>query len=171
MKLKRSIVIFPQLGKDTNLIQNIRHKHDPLASKIAPHITLVFPFESEISSNALRQHIETQLDGLKSFGLSFQGVSQEENNYLFLNIIKGREKIVKIHNLLYQGILNRFLSQRHQYKPHLTIGRCNDISTAQTAMKELKSFDRQLKTQVDKISTEIILEDSVSKVDFTVELT
>ena len=171
MKLKRSIIIFPQFGKDTDLIQNIRHKHDPLASKIAPHITLVFPFESEISSNVLHQHIETQLDGLKSFSLSFQGISHEEDNYLFLNIIKGREQIIKIHNLLYQGILNRFLSQRHQYKPHVTLGRFENLSTAKTAMKELKSFDRQLKTQIDKISTEIILEDSVSKVDFTVKLT
>ena len=42
---------------------------------------------------------------------------------------------------------------------------------AQTAMKEPKSFDRQFKMQVDKISTEIILEDSASKIDFTVELT
>jgi hypothetical protein len=55
MKLKRSIIIFPQFGNDTNLIQNIRHQYDPLASKIAPHITLVFPFESEISSEAYRR--------------------------------------------------------------------------------------------------------------------
>ena len=96
MKLKRSIVIFPQLGKDTDLIQNIRHKYDPLVNKIAPHITLVFPFESEISSDALRQHIETQLGISKPFSLSFQGISQKQGNYLFLNLTQGQEQIVKI---------------------------------------------------------------------------
>jgi 2'-5' RNA ligase len=49
-KKKRAIIIFPQFGSDTNLIQDIRNQYDPLANKIAPHITLVFPFESDISS-------------------------------------------------------------------------------------------------------------------------
>ena len=106
MKLKRSIIIFPQFDKDTDLIQNIRLRYDPLANKIAPHITLVFPFESEISSDALRQHIETQLDGLKPFSLSFQGISQEQDNYLFLNLTQGQKQIVRIHDILYYGILN-----------------------------------------------------------------
>lgn len=171
MKLKRSIIIFPQFGKDTDLIQNIRYKYDPLASKIAPHITLVFPFESEISSDALCQHIKTQLEKLKPFSLTLQGISQEKGNYLFLNLIRGQKQIVKIHDLLYKGILNQFLSNKHQYKPHLTVGRFEDFSATKAAMNELKSFNHQLKTQVDKITTEIILEDSFSKVDFAIELT
>ena len=170
MKLKRSIVIFPQFGKDTDLIQNIRHKYDPLVNKIAPHITLVFPFESEISSDALHQHIETQLEELKPFSLSFQGISQE-GNYLFLNLIKGQEQIVRIHDLLYRGILNRFLSSEHQYKPHVTLGHFENRSTAKAAINKLKPFNRQFKTQVNKIIAEIILEDSASKVDFAIELT
>ena len=38
-------------------------------------------------------------------------------------------------------------------------------------MKELESFDRQFKTQVDKITIETILKDSSSKVYFAIELT
>ena len=112
MKLKRSIIIFPQFGSDINLIQDIRNQYDPLANKIAPHITLVFPFESEICSHTLRQHIETSLSGFKAFSLSMQGISSEEGNYLFLNLIKGQEYITKIHDLLYSEILEKFLSKK-----------------------------------------------------------
>lgn len=171
MKMKRSIVIFPQFDSDTDLIQNIRQQYDPLADKIAPHITLVFPFESEISSDALRQHIENSLDGFKSFSLSLQGISQEEENYLFLNIIKGQEQIIKLHDLLYSGILKQFLSEKHQYKPHVTVGRFQDLSIAQAAMNELKYCDYEFKTKINKVTTEIILEDFSSKIDFVVKLT
>ena len=171
MKLKRSIVIFPQFSSDANLIQTIRHQYDPLASKIAPHITLVFPFESEISSDVLRQHIEISLDRLKPFSLSLRGISQEEGNYLFLNPSAGKKQIIKIHDLLYSGILERFLSKKHHYKPHVTVGHFADLSATQAAMNQLKSFNYRFITQVNEITTEIILEDFSSKVDFVVRLT
>jgi 2'-5' RNA ligase len=170
MKLKRSIVIFPQFGSDINLIQNIRHKYDPLASKIAPHITLVFPFESEIASDALRHHINTSLNGFKSFSLKLRGISHEEGNYLFLNLIKGQEQIIKIHDLLYSGILTRFLSKQHDYKPHITVGRLKNLSATQTAMNKLEHFDQEFTTEVNKISSEIILDNLTSEIDFEITL-
>ena len=170
MKLTRSIVIFPQFGNNTDLIQNIRQQYDPLANRIAPHVTLVFPFESEISSNELRQHVKHSLDGFKSFGLCLQEISQEEENYLFLNPIEGQKQIINIHDRLYSGILKRFLSRKRPYNPHITVGRLRDLSATQAAMDKLKSFNHEFKTQVNTIATEIILEDSCSKVDFIVEL-
>lgn len=170
MKLKRSIVIFPQFGSDTELIQNIRQQYDPLASKIAPHITLVFPFKSEISSSALHQHIKIRLNKFKPFKISLQGISQVQENYLFLNVVDGREQIVKIHNLIYSGILKQFLSKRHHYQPHITVGRFDNSSVIETAMDRLKSFDYKFKTEVNKISTEIILDDFSSTIDFEIVL-
>ena len=170
MKLKRSIVIFPQFGNDINLIQDIRNQYDPLASKIAPHITLVFPFESEILSHTLRQHIKTSLSGLETFSLSMQGISIEENNYLFLNLIKGQEYITKIHDLLYSGILEQFLSRRHFYKPHLTVGHLENTLETNGAMNQLKHFKHKFETKVNRITTEIILDDLSSEIDFAITL-
>lgn len=45
----RVIVIFPPAA-DVAVIDPLRQRFDPLASVIAPHITLVFPFQSEIST-------------------------------------------------------------------------------------------------------------------------
>lgn len=171
MGTQRAIIIFPRFdGDDSNLIQTIRNKYDPLASKIAPHITLVFPFESEISSNVLRQHVDKCLQGHKAFSLIMQGISYEQGNYLFLNLIQGKEYIVDIHNVLYGGLLERFLAKKHSYKPHLTVGRSNDLPVNEAAMIELKNFDYKFETKVNKITTEIILDDLSSKVDFEIEL-
>ena len=167
-KLNRSIVIFPQLDKHADLIQNIRQQYDPVADKIAPHITLVFPFKSEISSDILYQHLQSCLRGFEPFDLCLKGISQEEGNYLFLNIVEGQEQIKRIHSLLYSGILQQFLSTKHHYQPHVTIAHLPDTLTMQIVWEKLESlfFYYEFRTQVSKITTEIILDDFSSKIDF-----
>ena len=46
---ERTIMIFPKFGR-MEVIYEIRDKYDPLSKLIRPHITLVFPFASEIST-------------------------------------------------------------------------------------------------------------------------
>ncbi|MEN9517802.1 MAG: hypothetical protein RLZZ381_390 [Cyanobacteriota bacterium] len=168
-KTKRAIIIFPQLGSNINLIQNIRNQYDFLAHKIAPHITLVFPFESDISSNELSQHVRNSLREFKSFKITMQRIIQEEN-YLFLKLTRGQKEIIEIHDLLYSRLLSGFLAKQHHYQPHLTVGRLKDSNAVKFAMNELKYFDYKFETKVDKITTEIILDDLSSKVDFEIKL-
>ena len=70
----------------------------------------------------------------------------------------------------YSELLASFLSEKHIYRPHLTVGHLPDTNAAKIAMKELKHFDRKFETKVNKITTEIILEDLSSKVDFEIKL-
>ena len=44
----RTIMIFPEFENIDN-INDIRKKYDPLADLVLPHITLVFPFDSELT--------------------------------------------------------------------------------------------------------------------------
>lgn len=53
---KRCIMIFPQF-KNINIIDEIREKYDPLSNNVRPHITLVFPFESNISKVDLQNSL------------------------------------------------------------------------------------------------------------------
>jgi hypothetical protein len=46
-------MIFPQF-KNIEIINEIRNRYDPLAKLVRPHITLVFPFENEMS-NAIKE--------------------------------------------------------------------------------------------------------------------
>jgi 2'-5' RNA ligase len=169
-KTKRAIIIFPQLGSNISLIQNIRNQYDSLAHKIAPHITLVFPFKSNISSDELSQHVRSSLCEFKSFNLTMQKIIQGAENHLFLDLIRGQKEVIEIHDLLYSGLLTRFLSKQHHYQPHLTVGRFKDFNAVKIAINKLEYFDYKFETKVDKITTEIILDDLSSKVDFEIKL-
>jgi hypothetical protein len=59
--LKRAIAIVPQISH-IELIQRLRQAYDPLAATLPPHLTLVFPFESDISPEHLLRHLVLPLD-------------------------------------------------------------------------------------------------------------
>ena len=50
--VKRTIMIFPEFD-NIDSIDRIRSKYDPLAELVRPHITLVFPFESDITNDTV----------------------------------------------------------------------------------------------------------------------
>ncbi len=54
---RRTIMIFPQF-ENIDIIDEIREKYDPLANHVRPHITLVFTFESSLTSIELKEHLE-----------------------------------------------------------------------------------------------------------------
>ncbi len=57
---------FPEFS-NIEVINEIREMYDPLASHVRPHITLVFPFESNIDSIQLKSHLEEVLVSVNSF--------------------------------------------------------------------------------------------------------
>lgn len=63
--MKRAIILFPSFD-NINIINKIREKYDPLANCIPPHITIVFPFDSDISIDDLKSHVNKVLKGTKS---------------------------------------------------------------------------------------------------------
>lgn len=63
---KRCIMIFPKF-ENGEIIDKIREKYDPLANHIKPHITLVFPFISDIGIKELREHISSVLIEIAPF--------------------------------------------------------------------------------------------------------
>ena len=50
----RTIMIFPEF-ENMDIIDRIRDKYDPLARLVRPHITLVFPFENEMSNETIEE--------------------------------------------------------------------------------------------------------------------
>ena len=52
----RTILLFLH-NMSIDKIESTREKHDPLFRLIPPHITIVFPFKSNISNDELKSHI------------------------------------------------------------------------------------------------------------------
>ena len=82
----RTIMIFPQFS-NIEIINEIRDRYDPLAKLVRPHITIVFPFESEMTNDELAEKLTRSLKDVGPFELVLHGFSKTDDNYLFLNIV------------------------------------------------------------------------------------
>lgn len=122
--ITRAIHIFPEFDQ-VDLIQSIRKKYDPLYTCIPPHITLVFPFESEITNIDLYRHVKQAVTGFQPFAIHLEEITASNGYYLFLNVKQGNDQIIALHDRLYSGPLASYRSYRHTYLPHLTVMNMN----------------------------------------------
>ncbi|MTI69814.1 MAG: 2'-5' RNA ligase family protein [Firmicutes bacterium] len=166
---KRSVIIFPKFN-NIEKIEDIRSKYDPLYNCIKPHITLVFPFESNIQTKELKKHIKEVLGGIDKFKLKLKGITGSLDNYLFLNIKEGNDNLIKIHDKLYTGILKKHLYKKITYFPHLTVGKFEDSNSFQKAFMEVKNMDYVFEAVIEKIYVEIIDENENSNIELSISI-
>lgn len=170
--INRCILIFAEF-ENVEKINELRKKYDPSAAKVAPHITLVFPFESNIELSKLKKHVEESIKGVRPFQMKLQGISGESKNYLFLNVIKGKDELTKLHDRLYTGILEKYKPEflnTTKFKPHLTIGKIDDNEEFIRALKDTKSFNEVFRMEANKITVEIIGENQESIIESEINL-
>jgi len=148
----------------------VRKKFDPLYGLVSPHITLVFPFESEISTSKLEQHVRDTLVDIWPFSIQMKGITATFDNHLFLNVKKGNDNIIELHDRLYSGLLSGYMNRRYTYTPHLTVGRFKDETDLQTALNDTESFEAGFDVVVSKVVTEIIGSNGESTIEFIVSL-
>lgn len=154
--MKRAIVLFPKF-RNMDVIQGIREKYDPLANYIAPHITLVFPFESERSTEELREHLVHSLKGLQRFKILLSGITGDfREGYLFLNVKRGNDDIIDLHDRLYSGVLEPFLLRKATFCPHITVGRLEQQTEFDQALNELADFSESFEAEIDRVYIESI---------------
>ena len=172
---KRCIMIFPQF-KNINIIDKIREKYDPLANNVRPHITLVFPFESDISKVALQNNLLKSLEGVKCFNLTLEEIIKIDNKfglYLFLGVSEGTERVKELYQKLNSGIVKIYNSNwlnEGEFMPHMTIGNFEDRNALNDAYTEVCSVKDSFSTLVEKISVEIIDENEDSIIEIEVNL-
>lgn len=163
--MMRSIMIFPKFS-NMELIDKLRKDYDPLVEKIPAHITVVFPFESSHSQNELKEHIQKALKRFKPFDIRLTGITGAEKGYLFLNVKKGNDQIIELHDRLYSGILATYLFRKTTYFPHLTVGRLKSIELYNSALQMTKEFNHEFVTTVEKVELESIDEMERSRIEY-----
>ncbi len=165
----RAIVIFPHFN-NLKLIDEIREKYDPLFNYIAPHLTLVFPFQSELKTKELSDHMEKQLKEVGPFELIAKGITGASDGYVFLDVKIGNDKMIELHDKLYKGILKPYHNRFIPYIPHITIAKITDENEYSNVVRALSDFDVEFKTVVDKITIEIIADSEKSLFEFEYKL-
>ena len=167
----RTIMIFPHFD-NMEIINIIREKYDPLARLVKPHITLVFPFESDITNAELEDVLDNCLKSIKPFPIVLHGFSKEEDkfgNYLFLDMKKGSDVVGAIHNKLYAEWFKAY-DLGLPYVPHITVGKFERMQECNTAFEDVKDIDNRFETIVDKVSVEMIGEKEESIIVIEKEL-
>lgn len=156
METFRTIMLFPHF-KNMEVVNDIRSKYDPLFGLVRPHITLVFPFQSEMSNERLSEKLNSCLSDVKKFTLEMQGFSAEKNdygNYMQLNVTKSEDIITTLSKTLYEKIFNQDISAN--YKPHLTVGKLNTLQEMKKAYETIKDNKEIFTDEIDTIYVEMI---------------
>lgn len=169
--ITRTIMIFPEF-ENIDVINDIRNKYDPLADLVLPHITLVFPFDSELTNEELNLYLKESLSAIQPFKVELKGFSKQENkygNYLFLNVVQGMDVIKNIHDRLYNDKLKQF-DAGYNYVPHMTVGKVSSMELLDKAFNEVNKYNDKFSTVVKKISVEMIGEHEESIIVIEYEL-
>src|SRR5690242_2890498 len=98
----RVVVVFPRFVNMEG-IERVRRTYDPLAEGVPPHITLVFPFASALALEELVAHARAAVGGLRPFPIELREITGHEGEYLFLNVKRGNDALIALHDGLYTG--------------------------------------------------------------------
>lgn len=126
--MKRVIFIEPSIDNG-KVIESIFRKYNPDSSFVNPHICLVFPFESDLNTQEIDIIFQKVLKKYDNFNIVLSGLSisyEENNNFLFLNVLDEDGILKKISEELYECLgTNAIL--KGTYIPHITIGKSKSI--------------------------------------------
>ena len=136
--MRRAVHLFADFAEDQELAA-FRHAHDSLASCIPPHITLVFPFESEMGDDELVAHVRRACGDLASFVVTLGEAEVHEHGIIWLPVQAGVREVTVLHERLYTGPLAVHRDPRFMYVPHVTIARVSvpELSGVHRAAMEL----------------------------------
>jgi 2'-5' RNA ligase len=102
-----------------------RLRFDPLAAHIAPHLTLVFPFESTLGEVQVQAHVRRVVARWPAIPVRFEGFGHFHHDWVYRRVTRGYDALVELHDRLYRGALAPFLRLDLPYEPHMTIARAN----------------------------------------------
>jgi len=148
-------------------LQDIRKRFDPLSDMVPPHITLVFPFDSNIETDDLIDLIDTAIEELD---FDYVEISLDPailvKEFCFFPIDEGREQIIALHDRLYDDILEPYLAEEEDYVPHITVGRCKSGDEVEEIKAAADEVERKQTGSVRSIILELMHEDDSSHTEY-----
>lgn len=121
------VVYYPKL--DMSKVEDFRKKYDPYTNLVRAHITFVFPLpEDKIPKQVLVDHLSAIARKWKPFDIRMTDLSRSWEHWLFLDVEKGNQEIINLHDELYTGPLAPYLRIDLPYDPHIGLGLFTDKS-------------------------------------------
>ncbi|MFM2483797.1 2'-5' RNA ligase family protein [Celerinatantimonas yamalensis] len=116
-------IYIPIESSHIDVLDCIRRDYDSLYGKIPAHVTLVFPFLSELDEGLVVSHIREVLACEKQFSFTLGFTLFNDNGTCYIPIEKGANHITSLNSRLYSGCLSSYRSLEYEFVPHVTIAR------------------------------------------------
>jgi 2'-5' RNA ligase len=149
-------VIWPD-AETQKSVNEIRKRYDPHFGLIAPHITIIFPADTEIALEEVVTRLQNAVEGFRPFQVRLDRVSSlnllapawpagtsallaypNARNAIFLLSGEGSREILQLKERLAAGIgLDTPLVQ---YPPYLTLGQTLSQETYEAALQALSGY-------------------------------
>jgi 2'-5' RNA ligase len=119
-------------------IEAFRRRHDPMATLIPAHLTLVFPFATALKRLQVETHVKRVVSRWPALPVSFRTVRLQANEFVFLMAARGATSVVALHDKLYTRSLRLHLRADIPYEPHITIARNASLPALEAAFDEAR---------------------------------
>ena len=138
-----AVAWFPQF-EALDEIEAFRARHDPMASLIPAHLTLVFPFSTSLTRLQVETHVKRVASRWPRIPASFRAVRMHANEFVFLMASRGSQSLTALHDKLYSRSFLPYLRRDLAYEPHITIARSADFAALEAAYGEAReAFGRE----------------------------
>jgi 2'-5' RNA ligase len=151
-----AIVSYPRLeDAGRGWVESVRKRHDPQASLIAAHFTLVFPVDIDVSRvvahaaqiAAAAAPIHVVLRRAEAVRDEIQG----SGGHVFLVPDEGRAEIASLHDRLYEGALKQHRRGDVPFVPHLTVAADAQYERCEALVHELNAAPLSIRGTLDAI--------------------
>jgi len=165
---------YPTLAEsDRQWIESFRARHDPQASRIGAHFTLVFPFES--AEEPVVENLSAILQSARPIPFVLRGARAvldlvAGGSHVFLIPEEGRDAIVALHDQLYGGLLRPFWRQDIPFVPHVTVAGSVEFDICQRLADEINRETLAVRGIIEHVDlVEVTSEDVKTVIRFAFE--
>lgn len=149
-----TVAIFPEF-EGIDVINSIRKKYDPSYAWLGPHIALVYYFKEK----PLVGKIKELMREFSSFEIKLNKLrASSKNNYIFLEVTDGREKIIKIKDKLYNALGLKW-DKDFSYSPHMTLANLKTKKEQKIALNEIQKLNLNYSCKIDSFYVLEVSED------------
>lgn len=156
--MKRVIFVEPQMDNGSDIFEFFK-KNNSDSRMVGMHICLVFPFDSDLTTDDMQTIMEESLSGQKKFQITVKGTSvsfEAINNFLFLDVDDSKRNLFNMSKELYQR-LEGYAQLFGNYNPHITVGKCPDMDGFEKMQNELEILGPiEFKATVDTVYCKVM---------------
>jgi 2'-5' RNA ligase len=152
---KLAVVAYPTLSDDDRLwIEGVRARHDPLASQIAAHFTLLFL--TEVAEASVVDQVRTALQFSEPIPVVLRRAVAVPDVigsgcYVFLLAEEGHAELLAIHDRLYDGALAAHRRRDIPFVPHVTVGAHPQTGECERIANQLNEERRIVRARINRV--------------------